>query len=225
MAREGKCANRKSIPSGWWSRTGWSISIVTVTIRRSWTVPPGLCIGTSGQCGSEAWLLYPEKTEYYDAVKAFADNSTSPDGSVILNAKGKPALRPSNIDDLPAGNVFFTLYKEELKKGNVQDAERYKNAASLIRNKLKYEHSRIAEGLPERAASSIRRFIPTRCGLTVFIWVYDLCPVATCIRKGASRGQCTELVRHSLAVQDHQPVYVRRGQAVELSCVVGHSRG
>lgn len=96
----------------------------------------------------KAWLLYPEKTEYYDAVKAFADNSTSPDGSVILNAKGKPALRPSNIDDLPAGNVFFTLYKEELKKGNVQDAERYKNAASLIRNKLKYEHSRIAEGLP-----------------------------------------------------------------------------
>ena len=96
----------------------------------------------------KAWTLYPEKTEYYDAVKAFADNSTTPDGSVILNAKGESALRPSNIDDLPAGNVFFTLYKEELKKGNTKDVNRYKNAASLIRNKLKYDHSRIPEGLP-----------------------------------------------------------------------------
>ena len=96
----------------------------------------------------KAWALYPEKTEYYDAVKAFADNSTAPDGSAILNAKGQPALRPSNIDDLPAGNVFFTLYREELKKGNTKEADRYRNAATLIRNKLKYDHSRIAEGLP-----------------------------------------------------------------------------
>ena len=96
----------------------------------------------------KAWTLYPEKMEYYDAVKAYADNSTAPDGSAILNAGGESALRPSNIDDLPAGNVFFTLYKNELKKGNTKDANRYKNAASLIRNKLKYEHFRIAEGLP-----------------------------------------------------------------------------
>ena len=96
----------------------------------------------------KAWMLYPEKTEYYDAVKVYADNSTAPDGSAILNAGGESALRPSNIDDLPAGNVFFTLYKNELKKGNTKDANRYKNAASLIRNKLKYEHSRIAGELP-----------------------------------------------------------------------------
>lgn len=96
----------------------------------------------------KAWALYPEKTAYYDAVKAFADNSTSADGTVILNQKGQPALRPSNIDDLPAGNVFFTLYREELKKGNEQDAQRYKTAATLIRNKLKHDHSRIGPGLP-----------------------------------------------------------------------------
>ena len=95
-----------------------------------------------------AWELYPEKTEYYNAVKAFADNSTTPDGLTILNEKGKPALRPSNIDDLPAGNVFFTLYKEELRKGNEQDANRYRTAATLIRNKLKHEHSRISADLP-----------------------------------------------------------------------------
>ena len=96
----------------------------------------------------KAWVLYPEKTAYYDAVKAFADNSTTPKGDTILNAKGLPALRPSNIDDLPAGNVFFALYKEELRKGNEADANRYCTAANLIRNKLKYEHSRIADGLP-----------------------------------------------------------------------------
>ncbi|MBQ8674172.1 MAG: glycoside hydrolase family 88 protein [Bacteroides sp.] len=96
----------------------------------------------------KAWQMYPEKTAYYDAVKAFADNSTNEDGSVIRNKKGAFALRPSNIDDLPAGNVYFALYREELRRGNIQDAERYKNAATLIRNKLKYDHSRIAEGLP-----------------------------------------------------------------------------
>lgn len=96
----------------------------------------------------KAWMMYPEKTEYYDAVKAFADKSTSEDGTQILNSKGKTALRPSNIDDLPAGRIYFELYKEEQKRGNVKDAERYKTAAGMIRNKLKYDHSRISEGKP-----------------------------------------------------------------------------
>ncbi len=96
----------------------------------------------------KTWRLYPEKQAYYDAVKAFADMATNEDGSMILSVKGKEALRPSNIDDLPAGNIYFTLYKEELKKGNTKDADRYKAAATLIRNKLKYDHSRIPEGMP-----------------------------------------------------------------------------
>ena len=96
----------------------------------------------------KAWTMYPEKTEYYDAVKAFADHNTNADGSMILNKKGKSALRPSNIDDLPAGNIYFTLYKEEMRKGNTADAERYRRAATLIRNTLKYNHQRIPEGLP-----------------------------------------------------------------------------
>ena len=65
----------------------------------------------------KAWTVYPEKTEYYDAVKAFADNSTTPDGSVILNAKGQSALRPSNIDDLNAKMVLDNL-KELQQKGH-----------------------------------------------------------------------------------------------------------
>jgi unsaturated rhamnogalacturonyl hydrolase len=96
----------------------------------------------------KAWERYPQQTQYYEAVKAFADKNTKPDGSMILNASGGSALRPSNIDDLPAGRIFFALYREELKRGNMKDAERYKKAATLIRNKLKYEHARIPEGLP-----------------------------------------------------------------------------
>ncbi|MCD8166354.1 MAG: glycoside hydrolase family 88 protein [Bacteroides sp.] len=96
----------------------------------------------------KAWMMYPEKTEYYDAVKAFADFSTGEDGTAILNTWGETALRPSNIDDLPAGRIYFALYNEEMKKGNTEEAERYKTASTVIRNKLKYDQSRIPEGLP-----------------------------------------------------------------------------
>lgn len=96
----------------------------------------------------KAWEQYPDKQCYYDAVKAFADFSLNEDGTFISNTKGGNALRPSNIDDLPAGNIYFTLYRTELQKGNTVDANRYKTAATVIRNKLKFDHSRIAPGLP-----------------------------------------------------------------------------
>ena len=96
----------------------------------------------------KAWQQYPEKTEYYAAVKAFADRNLNADGTMITRSSGESALGASNIDDLAAGRIFFTLYKQELKTGNSKDAQRYKNAATLIRNKLKKEHSRIKEGLP-----------------------------------------------------------------------------
>ena len=38
--------------------------------------------------------------------------------------------------------------KEELKRGNTEEAEKYKTAASVVRNRLKYNHSRIEEGKP-----------------------------------------------------------------------------
>jgi unsaturated rhamnogalacturonyl hydrolase len=96
----------------------------------------------------KAWERYPDKTAYYDAVKSFADRNTNADGSMIIHASGRSALGPSNIDDLAAGRIFFTLYKEEMKRGNSKAAERYKNAATVVRNKLKYDHARIKEGLP-----------------------------------------------------------------------------
>lgn len=96
----------------------------------------------------KAWEQYPDKMEYYDAVKSFADRNLNADGSMIINSKGESALGESNIDDLAAGRIFFTLYNEETRKGNIKDAQRYKSAATLIRNKLKFEHARIKDGLP-----------------------------------------------------------------------------
>ncbi|MDP4278572.1 MAG: glycoside hydrolase family 88 protein [Bacteroidota bacterium] len=96
----------------------------------------------------KTWEQYPEKTAYYDAVKSFADRSTNSDGSMVVNSGGTSALGKSNLDDLAAGKIFFTLYGEELKKGDLTEANRFRNAATVIRNKLKYEHARIAAGLP-----------------------------------------------------------------------------
>ncbi|WP_262919157.1 glycoside hydrolase family 88 protein [Niabella hibiscisoli] len=118
----------------------------------------------------KAWEAYPEKAAYYNAVKAFADNSLSEDGSFIKDTEGKSALRPSNIDDYPAGRIYFALYKEELRKGNTKDANRYKTAATLIRNTLKYHHSRIAPGLPGEGGFFTRLFTPIRCGWMVYTW-------------------------------------------------------
>ncbi|MDR2935898.1 MAG: glycoside hydrolase family 88 protein [Rikenellaceae bacterium] len=95
----------------------------------------------------KAWEMYPEKAEYYAAVKSYADRNISADGKMIITSNGRSALGPSNIDDLAAGKVFFMLYREELKKGNTTDADRYKNAATLIRNTLKSDHSRIVSGV------------------------------------------------------------------------------
>ncbi len=109
-----------------------------------WDYVSGLVAGAVLQ----AWVQYPGQSAYYDAVKAFADFSLDETGTQIRNTKGGEALRPSNIDDLPAGNIYFELYREELRRGHTDDARRYRAAATVIRNRLKYDHSRIAEGLP-----------------------------------------------------------------------------
>lgn len=109
-----------------------------------WDYVSGLVAGAVLQ----AWMQYPEQSAYYDAVKAFADFSLDETGTQIRNTKGGEALRPSNIDDLPAGNIYFELHREELRRGNAVDAQRYRSAATVIRNRLKFNHSRIAEGLP-----------------------------------------------------------------------------
>lgn len=88
----------------------------------------------------KAWQQYPDKTGYYLAVKAYAD--------FCLQGKDTIQVGQSNIDDLAAGKIFFALYKQEIKLGNYEDARRYKNCAAFLRNKLKYNHERIAAGKP-----------------------------------------------------------------------------
>ena len=88
----------------------------------------------------KAWTKYPEKEEYYQAVKQYADHNILEGDSVRVGY--------SNIDDLAAGKIFFTLYRVEIEKGNDADALKYKNCADFLRNKLKYNHIRVDDSKP-----------------------------------------------------------------------------
>jgi len=87
----------------------------------------------------KAWEMYPEKTSYYTVVKAFADKYTTN----TINYLGS-----SDIDALAAGKMYFALYRKAVTTGNSADADKYRNVVTIIRNKLKFNHSRIAAGLP-----------------------------------------------------------------------------
>ncbi|GHT76029.1 family 88 glycosyl hydrolase [Bacteroidia bacterium] len=87
----------------------------------------------------KVYELYPEKMAYYEAVKAYAEHS--------LKGGDTIAVRYTAIDDLAAGKIFFTLYETEMKRGNTPDAERYKHCVTHFRNKLKYNHLRIQDGV------------------------------------------------------------------------------
>lgn len=114
----------------------------------------------------KTWEMYPEMTHYYDAVKAFADYSTSATGDSIFKApKRISALGESNIDDLAAGKIYFTLYKESLQRGDTADATKYRNAVTMLRNKLKYDHSRIPKGLPGAGGFFHKRQYPCQMWL------------------------------------------------------------
>lgn len=101
-----------------------------------WDYVPGLVANSV----LKAWLQYPEKTEYYDVVKQYADH--------CLQGGDTVHVKESNIDDLAAGKMFFILFKTEFEKGNTADAERYRKCATFLRNKLKYNHSRIQAPKP-----------------------------------------------------------------------------
>jgi unsaturated rhamnogalacturonyl hydrolase len=88
----------------------------------------------------KAWEMYPTKIEYYTAVKTMADK--------CITTGIAASLGTSNIDDLAAGKMFFSLYRKAIADGNATDAAKYKDAVSIIRNKLKLTHARIAAGLP-----------------------------------------------------------------------------
>jgi unsaturated rhamnogalacturonyl hydrolase len=98
----------------------------------------------------KAYELYPEKSEYIDAVRDYANYSTSEDGNEIFKRpKNVTALGESNVDDLAAGKIYFPLIKDALSKGDTALANRYNNALTLI---------------------VTRNVILTRCGSMAFTW-------------------------------------------------------
>ncbi|NLB02427.1 MAG: glycoside hydrolase family 88 protein [Bacteroidales bacterium] len=90
----------------------------------------------------KTYALYPDKRHYYDAVKAFADRQLQEDPSAPLK------IRDNDIDAINAGKIFFDLYKQAIKDGDTQSAEKYKAAATFMYNKLKNEHTRILAPKP-----------------------------------------------------------------------------
>lgn len=104
--------------------------------KAHWDYVPGLVAYSV----LKAWEQYPEKEEYYNIVKAYADH--------CLKGQDTVHVKESNIDDLAAGKILFALHKAELKKGNTADAERYKKVATFLKNKLKFQHSRIDASKP-----------------------------------------------------------------------------
>lgn len=100
----------------------------------SWDYVPGLVakgiIMAWEQYSDKNWSAY-----WFDGIQDYADN-------VEMH------LGESNIDDLNAAKIFFELYRGALAKGQLDKAAGYKEKATICRNKLKYEHTRIAQGLP-----------------------------------------------------------------------------
>lgn len=83
----------------------------------------------------EQYPTDPRCAYYFTGIQDYADNSTM-------------TLGASNIDDLNAGKIYFELYRIALQKGQTAKAATYKANATICRNKLKNEHTRIAGNLP-----------------------------------------------------------------------------
>ena len=138
------CAGNKTMETSYAQETVETLALKTFLSNKkeqqlttaAWDYVPGLV----AQSVLKAWELYPEKVEYYNAVKEYADH--------CLQGGDTIHIEDSNLDELQAGKMFFTLYKAEMEKGNEADAARYKNCATFLRNKLKYTHARISDDKP-----------------------------------------------------------------------------
>ena len=100
----------------------------------TWDYVPGLV----AKAILKAWEQYKDKpwSEYYfNGIQNYADNTAM-------------VLGQSNIDDLNAAKIFFELYRGAIDKGETSKAQKYKADATICRNKLKYDHTRIKVPLP-----------------------------------------------------------------------------
>lgn len=80
--------------------------------------------------------------QLYEWAKWYADNATNEDGTFKNFRKG-------NIDNIASGKVLFELYRREKaldEKNGTHNADRYKKAATFLRDYLVNEYSRIQSG-------------------------------------------------------------------------------
>ena len=108
----------------------------TATTERNieWDYVPGLV----AKAIIMSWEYYQDQAwsaPFYNAVEDYADH---------IHMR----LGESNIDDLNAGKIYFELYRGAKARGQDDKAETYKKNVTICRNKLKYEHTRIAAPLP-----------------------------------------------------------------------------
>jgi len=136
--------------------------------KAHWDYVPGLVAYSI----LKAWEQYPQKEEYYNLVKAYADH--------CLKGLDTVHVKESNIDDLAAGKILFALSKEELRKGNTADAKRYRDCATFLKNKLKFQHSRIDSSKPGAGGFFHKGIYPNQ------MWLVGR---ATCIRSGFIRPE------------------------------------
>ncbi|HLW07466.1 MAG TPA: glycoside hydrolase family 88 protein [Marinilabiliaceae bacterium] len=111
-------------------------SFLTATTARNvdWDYVPGL-VAKGIIMAWEQYKDQPWSEEYFIAIQDYADH-------VTMN------LGQSNIDDLNAGKIFFELYRGALEKGETSKAAIYKANATICRDRLKYNHTRIGADLP-----------------------------------------------------------------------------
>ena len=118
-----------------------------------WDYVPGLV----AKAVIKAWAQYPEKNEYFDAVKAYADRAIGADGRIKVGE--------SNVDDLAAGKIFFELIQQMQTTGDTVAANKYRFAVDFLRSKLKYEHARIQEPLPGAGVFWHKKIYPNQVWL------------------------------------------------------------
>lgn len=90
----------------------------------------------------KTYFLYPEKTEYFAKVKAYADRQLTNNPERPIN------IHSDDIDAINAGKIFIDLYRICSQQGDNESAARYKEAATYLYKELKTRHTRINDSLP-----------------------------------------------------------------------------
>jgi unsaturated rhamnogalacturonyl hydrolase len=117
----------------------------TALKETDWSYVPGL----TAKAVIKAWERDKTKTNYYNAVKSYADDA--------IGSNNKINIAANDIDALNAGKILFDIYKEEKRKDDLNgtsNATKYQTAITDFRDRLSlaydhaYDHQRISATIP-----------------------------------------------------------------------------